>query len=158
MQSETPRDWGPLEGSYERALEASCEAVFPPNELGAPDWQQTDLVGRTRGYVQGLPPAQRKLLKLMFIGVELVGWLLSPGRRFSKRPLEDRTRALERWRGSGILPLRLLGDALKSSLQMIYLSHPDVVRHIGEYKVWRHPDDEFEVEVRPDCLAEMVER
>ncbi len=148
------RDWGPLERAYADCLAASCDAVYPPNSFGAPDATETDLQTRMAGYVDGLPPSQRKLLKLMFIGVELLSLLLSPGRRFSRHTQPRRTRMLTRWRASSILPLRLLGDALKSALQMVYLAHPAVVRHIGEYKVWAHPDDAFEVEVRGSAHVE----
>ena len=51
-----PKDWGPLEVAYERCLRASCEAIYPPNDLGAPDWRQTDLEPRMLAYVRHLPP------------------------------------------------------------------------------------------------------
>lgn len=142
------RDWGPLERAFADGLHASCEALYPSTDSDAPDWEDTDLVRRTASYVDGLPPDQRRLLKLLFIGVELLSLLLAPLRRFSRRPLAVRTRAIARWRASGILPLRLLGDALKSAVQMVYLSHPAVVRYAGEYKVWAHPADTFEIDVR----------
>jgi hypothetical protein len=143
-----PRDWGPLEGAYHACLRASCEALYPPTESGAPTWQDAELVPRMSAYVRGLPPTQRRLLKLMFLGVELFSLVATPGRRFSSRPLAARIRALTRWRGSSILPLRLLGDALKSSVQMVYLTHPSVVAFIGEYKVWEHPDEAYPMPIR----------
>ncbi|MFT6629536.1 MAG: hypothetical protein ACJA1R_002813 [Flavobacteriales bacterium] len=153
------RDWGPLEGSYRSALAASAEAIYPKNELGAPDFETTELVARMHEYVQGLPPTQRRLLKIMFIGVELLSLVLAPCRRFSKRPLTARSRAIERWRNGSILPLRLLGDALKSSLQMLYLAHPSVIQLTGEYKVWTHPDHTYPMPVRgsADVAGEALE-
>lgn len=142
------RDWGPLEPMYTLAVGAACEALFPVNTESAPDFEQTELVERTHAWVGGLPASQRKLVKLMFIGVELLAAIAGLGRRFSRRSVASRESLVRRWRASGVLPLRLLGDALKSSLQMIYLSHPAVVRYLGEYKVWRHPNDPFEIDVR----------
>lgn len=149
------RDWGPLEGAYQRAVRASAEAVFPPSSIGAPDWQQTALEPRVRRYVDALPPQQRKLVKLMFIGVEVGALVLSPGLRFfSRRPLAVRTANLARWRASRILPMRLLGEALKATLQMIYLADPAVMRYIGEYKTWALPGDPWDVDIRPAPTVE----
>lgn len=148
------RDWGPLEGWYRRCLPAACESLYPPNDQAAPDYRQTDLPQRMATYVDRLPPGQRRLLKLMFIGVEAASVALAPFRRFSSRAANVRRRAVRRWRASSVLPLRLLGDALKSALQMVYLSHPDVIRFIGEYKTWSHPGDALQMEVREPDLGE----
>lgn len=137
-----------FERAYLRGLQASAEALFPLND-STPDHAGTELVRRSSEYVGALPPAQRKLLKLLFVVVELCAPVFSPGlRRFSRRSEETRRRNVRSWQESWCYPLRLLGDALKATLQMIYLSHPSVVAHIGEYKVCEVPGDSFIVPVR----------
>lgn len=148
------RDWGVLEYWYRRCVPAACEALYPPHDGEAPDFIETDLPQRVASYVDTLPPPQRRLLKLMFIGVEAISLLLAPFRRFSRRARTVRERAVRRWRASSVLPLRLIGDALKSSLHMVYLSHPTVMRHMGEYKVWSHPDHTYDMDVRGSADAE----
>ncbi len=135
-------------------LGATAEALFPPNDGGYPDCEDTDLVARTAAWIQSLPEAQRFQLTLLYFGVEVLTPVLRPFGaggpwRFSARTLEQRAQVIAGWRGSWVYPLRLFADALKTSVTMIYLAHPAVVRHIGEYKPWAHPDDAFEVDVRP---------
>jgi hypothetical protein len=145
-QSSTP--WWSLERAYESGLSGTAEALFPRSDT-APDFQDTDLIARSFAYVASLPPPQRKLLKLLFIAVELCAPVLAPGlRRFSRRTPERRRADVNGWLVSWVYPLRLLGDGLKTTLQMIYLSHPSAVAHIGEYKVSTVPGDAFQVAVR----------
>lgn len=151
MNSETPQrapSAFTFEGAYSRGLRAAAEALFPLSD-SAPDHAQTDLVRRSTEYVERLPPTQRQLLKLLFVAVELCAPIFSPGLRpFSRRSEETRRKNVSSWQSSWCYPLRLLGDALKATLQMIYLSHPAVVAHIGEYKVCAVPEDTFVVDIR----------
>ncbi|MCB9683095.1 MAG: hypothetical protein H6733_16645 [Alphaproteobacteria bacterium] len=81
----------------------------------------------------GLPPTQSVLLKLLFVGVEWLTPLLAPiGGRFSRRTPEGRVAVVEGWRGSWVFPVRLLGDAVRATLMMVYFSHPDVLLALGE--------------------------
>ena len=64
----------------------------------------------------------------------LAPFLLFVPARFSRLTPERRAQAVRRWRRSRFFFLRLLGDALKASTTMIYMSHPSVVAHIGEYR------------------------
>ena len=128
-----------------RALDgvaAVAEAMFPVNDLGAPDWKTAEVVPRTQLYVEALPPAQGRLVLALFVFVELAAPLLVPALgRFSRLSLERRTAALRRWRSSRWAPLRLVGDALKAAMSMVYLSHPLVSAFLGEYKTCARPAD-----------------
>ena len=113
-------------------LQAVAEALFPANDYGAPDFAATDLVPRTLGYLEELPLRQRRLLLLLFAAVELASPFLIPGfRRFSRLPVERRERAVRAWRGSSFLPVRILGDALKATTTLLYMSHPVALAYIG---------------------------
>jgi hypothetical protein len=114
-------------------LGATVEGLFPENDVGAPDWKATELVPRTLEYFQLLPPPQRRLLWVLFFAVELLAPALMPGfRRFSRHSPRQRASAVRRWRRSPFFLLRVLGDALKASITMMYMSHPRVLAHIEE--------------------------
>ena len=59
---------------------------------------------------------------------------------------------MRRWRKSRWFLLRVLGDALKASTTMMYISHPRVLEHIEEYRVCEHETDGLRVPVRPKAL------
>ena len=135
----------------EDGIRGSAEVLFPENDLGAPDWRGTDLVARTFSYLGELPPPQRRLLVLLFMVVELVAptlFFVGFG-RFSRLSVERRTNAIRRWRGSRLYLLKVLGDALKAVMTMMYAAHPSVVRYMGMYAVCDHPNDPSGIEVRP---------
>jgi hypothetical protein len=130
--------------------------MFPENDLGAPDWKQTEMVRRTLAYVAELPPAQGRLLIFLFVFVELAAPLLLlglPG--FSRMPVERRTRAIRGWRASRFAPLRMLGDAIKASMTLMYMSHAKVSRYIEEYKTCARPLDDIAMRTVPDALAQI---
>jgi hypothetical protein len=136
-----------------RGIEASAEALFPANGLGAPDWRAARVTERLLDHLDELPPRPRRLLLLLFVFVELAAPLLVPALgRFSRLGPERRARAIRRWRASRLYWLRLVGDGLKMTLTMMYLSHPAVARHIGEYKTCEHPADPHPMEIRPGAL------
>jgi hypothetical protein len=135
---------------------ALSEVTFPENELGAPDWKSTDMVRRTLEYLDELPPKQRRLLTLLFVFVELGALFLVLGfRRFSRIPRTRRAEIIRGWRHSRLLPLRVLGDAIKATTTMMYMSHPSVIAYIGEYRVCSHEEDPLRIDVRPDALTRM---
>jgi hypothetical protein len=116
----------------ESGIGAAAEALFPANDYGAPDFRDTELVPRMLDYLSLLPERQRRLLVLLFAVVEIAAPLLVPGfRRFSSLSVERRERAVRGWRTSGITPLRILGDALKATLTIQYMSHPAALRYVG---------------------------
>lgn len=140
-----------LERLLDDAIEGASEGMFPKNDLGAPDFEETEMLRRTREYIAELPPAQGKLLVLLFLVVELVApFLLLTPRRFSRLAPAQRARAVRRWRRSRFHLLRMLGDALKASTTMMYMSHPLVVAHIGEHRTCGTGEDGYDV--HPDAL------
>jgi len=121
-----------LERLAKEGLGAAAEALFPSNDYGAPDYRETELVARTVEYWGLLPLRQRRLLVLLFACVELASVLLiRGGRRFSRHPAPAREVAVRAWRRSSLFPLRILGDALKASLTVLYMSHPAALAHVG---------------------------
>jgi hypothetical protein len=126
------------------AFEAVCEALYPENDFGAPSWRDTDMVARAASLWDELPPPSRLTLEAIYATVELLGAAFAPGvGPFSALPVGRREKALERLKVSRVWPLRLLGEAVKSSSTMVYLSHPAALRHIGDPRT---------------CLGEMARR
>lgn len=111
---------------------ACAEVIASPNALGAPGVEEADLVARAESWWQLLPPQSRWLMLGVFAGMELAGPLLL-GRigRFSRVPLERRMRLVDGWRTSSLWPLRLLADAVKSPVVMMYVSHPATLAWLG---------------------------
>lgn len=135
-------------------LTATSEATFPENDLGAPDWKSTAMVARTLAYFDELPPRQRRLLVLLFVFTELAAGLLSWRlSRFSRLPVRHRTWAIHGFRRSRWMALRVLGDALKATTTMMYMSHPLAIEWIGEYRVCERPLDPVKIAVRPAALG-----
>jgi hypothetical protein len=133
----------------EDGIRGVAQGLFPTNGFGAPDWEATEIVPRTLSYLAEMPSLQRRMLMLMFGAVELGAPLLVPGfRRFSRLPPERRARAVRRWRSSPIFLFRLLGDGLKASMTMMYMSHPSVLAYTGQFTSCENPDDPCSVEVR----------
>ena len=150
---------GFLERSAHQGLAATAEALFPENGYGAPDYKTTDLVPRTLAYLEELPAPQRRLLLALFALVELAAPFLIFGfARFSRLPRARRETAVRDFRQSRLLPLRLLGDALKATTTMIYMSHPAALAHIGSYAACARPADPLQVPVRPGALPGMRTR
>lgn len=137
------------------AVRAISEVMFPANDIGVPDWQQTEMVARTQEYLTILPPRSRNLLYLLFVAIELGAPLLFvwPG-RFSRAPYERRRKVLQRWRTSWFGPFKLLADALKAQLCMTYMSHPAVQEHMGVWKACERPEDPFRLPYHPDAFDE----
>ena len=101
----------------EAGLSATAEALFPVNMAGAPDYRTTELVAR---------------MLALFALVELAAPFLIGGfSRFSGIPVEAREQAVRRFRQSEVAPLRLIGDALKASTTMMYMSHPAALAYVG---------------------------
>jgi len=137
-----------------RGFAAAAEALYPENDLGAPDWRDTEMVARAERWFVALPPKPRALLLALFSGLELGTPLL--GRRwraFSRLPVLERTALVRRWRASSIAPLKLLGDSIKSATSMIYLSHPAALRHVGQLKACDHVAPDLGVPVDPAALS-----
>lgn len=136
-----------LERVAAAGIAACSEATFPKNDIGAPDFESTAMVRRTAEYLEDLPPKSRRLLVLLFATVELITLLLCLS-RFSKLPVDRRTETLRGWRRSRWFIWRALGDSVKATTTMMYMSHPSVLTYIGEYRACDAPAGEPEVEVR----------
>jgi hypothetical protein len=120
----------------ESGLGAAAEALFPVNDYGAPDFRDTALVPRVIAHWELLPERQRRLLVLLFALVELAAPLLVPClHRFSRLPVERRESAVRAWRLSRVGVVRLVGDALKATLTLHYMSHPAALRYVGADRV-----------------------
>lgn len=139
------------------SIRAVSEALFPENELGAPDWVDTELTRRTREYIDELPPEQRRLVLALFIFVELATPVLClRGRRFSSYGALARAEHVQRWRKHWFQPFRWLGDALKATMTMMYMSHPAVVKHISAYKSCERKNDPLKFPVDKNALRRML--
>ncbi len=143
----------PLEPLLRDGVRAAAEVLFPENDFGAPDYRTTDLVERTLAYLGELPPEKGPIVGSLFVAVELGGGALGgKASRFSRLPLEERERLLHAWyERDGSVHAQLV-EAMKGTLGMMYLSHPDVVRHMQSVKTCARPWDSFEIAVEPDAL------
>lgn len=139
-------------------IDGAAEALFPANDLGAPDWREAQVTPRTLDWMRALPPPQRRLLTVLWLALELVvPWALFVGLgRFSRLSVERRTRAIRRFRASHVPFVHMLGMGIKAALTMIYASHPAVLRHIGQFAACAHPDDALRLPVRPESLLPEV--
>ncbi len=138
-----------------RGLRAAAEALFPPNELGAPDWQQAEIVPRTLQWLGRLPLRQRVELGLLFAAWELLPLVLGPAPPLSWMSPARRLALLQACRASKLRPKKLLADALKASTSMMYLSHPRALTYIGLRKACANPADPLQVPVEPELLPEL---
>ncbi len=139
---------------------AVAEAVFPKNPRGIPDFETAEMVTRTLEYMEELPPAQRRLYVFFFAFIELAAPLLVPCfSRFSNLAANRRTEAIRGWRRSALLPFRLIGDAAKATMTMMYMSHDSVMVYLQAYKTCGRTSPELEIEHRPqarEALAALV--
>jgi hypothetical protein len=147
-----------VKGFFERraldGLEAVAEALYPQNDYGAPDFKATDLVRRTVEYMEILPRDKRRLLLALFALVELAAPLLVPGfSRFSRLSAPRREEAVRGFRRSRLLPLRLLGDALKATTTLMYMSHPLALSYVGAYSTCERPLDPMKLPFREGALT-----
>ena len=138
------------------SIAALSEATFPENDIDAPDWRSTKMVERTVEYLDELPPPQRRLLLALFLFIEYATpLLLLCFSRFSKLSAKRRTDSIRGWRRSSFFPFRVLGDSVKATTTMIYMSHPSVIAHIGEYRVCNWSSDPVKIDIREDALTSM---
>lgn len=148
-----------LERSARNGLTAVAEVYFPENDEAAPGWRETRMVERTMSYLNTLPPANRRMIYLLYAAVEWLTplWLAGIG-RFSKRSLAFRTRAVRRWQTWDFLPFRLLSDGIKAQITMLYCSHPAVQKHLGVWKSCGREADPYPLPVRKGFLEEFAEQ
>jgi hypothetical protein len=149
---------GFLRNRAKDAIRAASEALFPKNAIGAPDFLEAEMETRTWAYLELLPNTQRNLITMLFVFLELIAPLLALRfGRYSKLSPEARCEVVRRFRGSKNYLVKLIGDSVKAVLTMIYMAHPSVVRHIGQFSACAH-EDGFSVEVRRDALVRIEAR
>ena len=99
------------------------------------------------------------MLYLLFTAVEFGAPILAGAWSwFSGLPVAKRTATMHRWRESRVFLIRIIGDGLKITLTMMYLSHPKVARYIGTYKSCARPGDHFDVPIRSDARSLPIHR
>jgi hypothetical protein len=132
----------PVRHLARRGFLACAEAVFPEGHGDRPDWRAVELDTRFDAWLDALPPETRGLMEAVFTTIELGGALLGarPG-LFSRLSVRRRAELISHWRASHFVPLRFLGDAIKSSTGMLYMSHPVVMRHVGARSACDHPEN-----------------
>ncbi len=149
---------GFLRNRAKDAIRAASEALFPKNAIGAPDFLEAEVEQRTWAYLELLPTTQRNLITMLFLFVELFAPMIALKLgRYSKLSLEARCEVVRRFRASNNYLVKLIGDSVKAVLTMIYMAHPSVVRHIGQFSACAH-EDGFLVEVKKDAFARIEAR
>ena len=137
-----------------RGIEASAEACMPEVGEPVPGWRQTDIPGRTVAYLDLLPQSQRRQLMALFVFFELSPILFCWGfRPLSRHRPERRLRYIQSWRHSRWTLRKLIGDALKAVLTMIYLSHPKALAFVGHSKACAHESDKLRVAYKAEALT-----
>lgn len=143
-----------LTRSAARAIDGASEALFPLNELGAPDYLHTQLPSRVWRYIQAVPPSYRRLLVLLFFFLEWWPCLSLRPSRYSRLSRPQRLALVAGLRASPWYPLRLVGDSVKGVLTMMYCSDPAVLRYMGVYTVSPREGD-VDMDARPDALVRL---
>ena len=132
-----PPSEGDVLGRGESALvNAAGETLFPGHPGLAIDGQQAELAHYAESYLQALGPAQRRLIRAMFILFEQAPLLFpAPGlggfRRFSSLSPEQRLAYFESWSGSRMVLRRMAFSALKAVLILGYFGHDENLRALG---------------------------
>lgn len=130
----------------EQALVAAvADALFPPNGPIAVSGTEAGLVAYTDGYVRGVPPLTRLLMRVLFVFVEHGPWVFGPAARFTRMTQERRIAEIERMARSPLYLRRVAFLSIRMVMCMGYLANEDVKRAIGlEYRVAPFEDRERE--------------
>lgn len=132
----------PVRHVARRGFVACVEAAFPEGHGHNPDWRMTELDTRFEPWLDALPPETRFMIEALYTTVELGGGIL--GARpmpFSLMPVKRRAELINHWRASHLVPLRFLGDAIKSSTAMLYMAHPLAMQRVGVTAACDHPEN-----------------
>ena len=136
-----PRPAPPAPGATWRRLtrvevavvEAAADTLFPPGGEIPPSGSEAGVAAFLDRYLDAVPPAVRRLMRLLLVLVEH-GTLLFPApgwngfRRFSALSEAQRVAVLDGWRRSRLFPRRLVFTSLRALLAMGYLADPRVLR------------------------------
>jgi hypothetical protein len=133
-------------------LNAAAETLFPAGGAMPLGGEEANLPIYADRYLAQLPPAQRRLIRALFLLFEQ-STLFFPARgvgafrRFSSMTPEQRETVFRGWEGSSLYLRRTAFVALKAVLIMGYFGHPDSLRHLGL--------ERFEFET-PICEADLL--
>lgn len=136
--------WGrrpPAEGltrltPEELATVLALAEVYFPGVDGMPPLEEIDIAGRMDRYIAGLPGQLGRLTQLLIRTFE---WTSVAGSshltRFSRLPLDARTRIVDAWEGSSIYARRMSFLTLKLAVSQAYLDDEQVREAAGWYRV-----------------------
>lgn len=122
--------------SEEVATVLALAEVYFPKDPTMPSIHALDVAGRFDRYVAGLPGDLGRLTQLLLRSFE---WFSVTGSshlsRFSRLPLDARTRIVDAWEGSTLYPRRMAFLTLKLAVGQAYLDDDAVREAAGWYRV-----------------------
>ncbi|MFH1462832.1 MAG: FAD-dependent oxidoreductase [Pseudomonadota bacterium] len=115
---------------------AAGDTLFPPGGAVPPSSEDVDVPGYLDAWMAGLPPAQRRLIGLLFLALEQATLIWGRGvggrlRRFSELPPAAREAYLHRLEQHPLFPVRALLAALRTIFSFAYLDRPAVQEALG---------------------------
>ena len=116
-----------------RIVEALADTIFPEDGPFAAGARTTGVVQYVDEYLDWIPQRERILIRCMFMLFEVDFAVFNPGvsNRFSAATPEERRRCLESWDRSSLYYRRSAFQALKGTILLAFLRHPDVQDQIG---------------------------
>ena len=110
----------------EQTMIAACaDAMFPPAGPIPVSGTQAGLVAYVDTYLKGLPWAQRVLVRLLFLFIQLSPWLFGPRRsRFTRLSPADRIRVFGDMAVSTIYFRRVAFLSMRAIMTMGYFACP----------------------------------
>lgn len=133
LRRPAPTEARHLTGPEARIVEALSSTIFPEDGAIPAGARTARVVQWMDEYLGMLPPDKRLLLRAMFLLFEIDFAVFNPGPswRFSSATPEERTRCLEGWDQSWLYPRRAAFQALKGTILLAYLRHPEVHVQMG---------------------------
>lgn len=120
----------------ERATVIALAEVYFPDTAGMPSVHDVDIGAGMDAYITGLPGQMGRLTQLLIRAFE---WTSVAGTthltRFSRLPLDARTRVVDAWEQSSLYPRRMGFMTLKLSVSEAYLNDKRSREAIGWYRV-----------------------
>jgi hypothetical protein len=106
-------------------LDALAEACFPAGGDPPLGGGGANVARYFDGVLEGLVPAQQKLLKLALHAIDALP-LATHGARLTELPVPDASAAVASWLASSRFELRGVAQSLTLFVGMAYFAHPDV--------------------------------
>lgn len=116
-----------------RIVAALADTMFPEGGAYPAGATTAGVVEWVDGYLGQLPPQQRMATRSMFVMFEAEFAVFNPGssNRFSTATAEERAERLAAWEDSETYGRRAAFQALKATMLLAYLGHPEVKRQLG---------------------------